>query len=329
MDLGSVIVDALPFGELLLAGASFIAIAAIGFAIHARAAYLRTDELLQRKAELVANLHEGVYRSTLDGHQISANPALVRLNGYETEAEQLAGVKDIGAEWYVDPNRRQQFRETLERDGQVESFVSEIYRHKTRERIWISESARLVRHGSTGKPLYFEGSVHEVTETVRRFQLEERFSKLTRLTPVGLFQMQIVEGMAQSLYVNQRFEQITGVMYEELLENGRALRRYVYPDDLEGYVKSLEDSARNMVSWSCEFRYITPSGEDKWLKVSAEPEVAADGVIFHGYLVDVSERRRHLLERHVWRSLQNRADQSGVLLRQEAFWAAVGRLRPC
>ena len=43
----------------------------------------------------------GAYRSSLHGRQLRANPALVRLNGYDTEAEMLAAVDDIAAKWYV------------------------------------------------------------------------------------------------------------------------------------------------------------------------------------------------------------------------------------
>jgi PAS domain-containing protein len=93
---------------------------------------------------LINNLSEGVYRSSMDGRQLSANRALVRLNGYGSEREMLIGVKDIGKEWYVDAARRDEFRRVLTRDGFVEDFISEIYRHATRERIWISENARLV-----------------------------------------------------------------------------------------------------------------------------------------------------------------------------------------
>ena len=53
----------------------------------------------------------------------------------------LAGVRDIALEWYVDPQRRALFRRLLEGDGQVTGFESEIWRQKTRERIWISENA--------------------------------------------------------------------------------------------------------------------------------------------------------------------------------------------
>ena len=40
----------------------------------------------------------GAYRSTTDGRQLRANAALVRLNGYASEAEMLAAVTDISRE---------------------------------------------------------------------------------------------------------------------------------------------------------------------------------------------------------------------------------------
>jgi PAS domain S-box-containing protein len=108
------------------------------------------------------NAVDGIYRSSLDGKQLRANPALVRLNGYDTEEEMLRSVNDIGSEWYVEPGRRDEFRRLLDADGKVEGFVSEIYRHKTRERIWISENARLVRD-ARGRALFYEGTIRDIT----------------------------------------------------------------------------------------------------------------------------------------------------------------------
>ena len=112
------------------------------------------------------NATEGIYLSSLDGRNIRANPALVRLNGYESEAEMLAEVNDIAGEWYVDPDRRRQFQDLMERDGRVTGFESEIYRYKTRERIWISENARAVRDAD-GRILHYEGTVVDITARKR------------------------------------------------------------------------------------------------------------------------------------------------------------------
>ena len=104
----------------------------------------------------------GIYRSLPDGTMIKANPALVAINGYETELQLLSAVHDIANEWYVDPNRRDDFMYLLDTYGIIENFESEIYRHKTRERIWISETARLITN-EQGHTLYYEGTVQDIT----------------------------------------------------------------------------------------------------------------------------------------------------------------------
>lgn len=120
----------------------------------------------------------GIYRSAPDGRQLRANPTLVRLNGYESEQELLDAVEDIAVEWYVDPDRRDEFRRRIEADGLITNFQSEIYRHKTRERIWISENARAVRDAG-GRTLFYEGTVQDITERKRAEEAlrlsEERF----------------------------------------------------------------------------------------------------------------------------------------------------------
>ncbi len=116
--------------------------------------------------DIFENAVEGIYRSTPDGRQLRANPALVRLNGYDNEAEMLEAVKDIETEWYVDPERRALFKRLMEERGRVTNFESEVYRHKSREKIWISENAHAVRD-ETGTILYYEGAVHDITDRKR------------------------------------------------------------------------------------------------------------------------------------------------------------------
>ncbi|MGF1611544.1 MAG: ATP-binding protein [Kiloniellales bacterium] len=138
-----------------------------------RSAYQHQADALEatRRAEadyrgIFENTVEGIYRSTPDGHLLRANPALVKLCGYRSEEELIAAMQDIGTEWYVDPKRRSVFlRQMEERDG-VTNFVSEVYRLRTGERLWVMENARAVRDRA-GKLLYFEGTVLDITERKR------------------------------------------------------------------------------------------------------------------------------------------------------------------
>src|SRR5262249_54275660 len=127
--------------------------------IEAREALRRTEESYR---SIFENAAEGIYRSSLEGRMLRANPSLARLNGYETEEELLLAVNDIASEWYADPRRREHFKRLMELHGRVQNFESEVYRHKTRERIWISENARAVRD-QAGRLLYYEGTVREIT----------------------------------------------------------------------------------------------------------------------------------------------------------------------
>ncbi len=128
--------------------------------VAARETLKRTEE---RYRSIVENAAEGIYQSSPDGRQLGANLALARINGYESPAEMLSAVRDIGGECYVDPRRRAEFMRQMALYGQVRNFESEIYRHRTRERIWVSENARAV-YGDDGKIAYYEGTVREITE---------------------------------------------------------------------------------------------------------------------------------------------------------------------
>ncbi|OYU46850.1 MAG: GGDEF domain-containing protein [Rhizobiales bacterium PAR1] len=124
------------------------------------------ERALERAQEEYRGLFEnsivGIYRSGIDGQQLRANPALVRMNGYENEAEMVSSVSDIANQWYVDPRRRDEFVTALHREGRISDFVSEVYRHNTREKFWVSEAAWLVRD-ETGTPVCYEGMVIDAT----------------------------------------------------------------------------------------------------------------------------------------------------------------------
>lgn len=171
----------------------------------------------REREEAVARAHEeyrslfensivGIFRSTLDGKQLRANPALVRMNGYETEADMLAQVNDIARQWYVDPNRRNEFAALMNRDGRTTDFVSEVFRHKTRDRIWVSESAWLVRD-KEGNPAYYEGMVVDATER-RRTEAEiahlALHDMLTRLPNRTLF----LNTLTAALVDNRRGQEV-------------------------------------------------------------------------------------------------------------------------
>ena len=103
----------------------------------------------------------GIFQTTPEGYYITANPALARIYGYESPAELLGAITNIGRQLYVDPLRRDAFTQQMQRSGVVSGFESQVYR-RDGTTIWISESCREVR-ATTGELLYYEGTVEDIT----------------------------------------------------------------------------------------------------------------------------------------------------------------------
>jgi diguanylate cyclase (GGDEF)-like protein/PAS domain S-box-containing protein len=278
----------------LLAVSTLIALGFAAVAVQRHRAVLaaRAAELSFR--ELYENISEGVFRSTLDGRMISANPALVRLNGYQTEEELIEGCKDIAREWYVDPNRRAEIHEMLLKEGKVTGVVSEIYRHKTRERIWIEESVRLVRDKATGEPLYYDGTLREVTETMRRLELQDRYNKIASIVSACLYQHRArPDGTASMPYASVGLQHIFGVAPELVAKDASILAARIHADDLERIAATLKYSSETLSVWQCEYRVCAPGEATKWVLAHAVPEREQDGsTLWHGYIMDVSEKKQ-------------------------------------
>ncbi len=153
-------------------------------------------------ASFVDNAHFGVYRIDLNGKPLTANLALAQLNGYDSVAELFENLGDVASEWYVDKERRGLFLDTLLQHGSVEHFESEIYRHKTRERIWVLEDAWLVCD-KTDQPLYYEGTVKDITKRKEqeRFQfvLSEIIEETLRVGPGEAFYEALLRRAVQSI----------------------------------------------------------------------------------------------------------------------------------
>ena len=115
---------------------------------------------------------EGLFQSRPDGHFERVNPALAKILGYESPAELIKTINDIGQQFYANPGRRAEFMARVQLSDEVTDFESEIIR-RDGTRVWISESVRVFRNAN-GEPIMFEGVAIDITaqrEGARTLQL--------------------------------------------------------------------------------------------------------------------------------------------------------------
>jgi PAS domain S-box-containing protein len=123
-------------------------------------AALREAERLYR--DIFENAGEGIFQTTPDGRFIMANPALARMHGFDSAEELMRERTNISRDTYVDPARREEFKQLLETHDVVQGFECEIAR-RDGTKISVSANARAVRD-EQGVVRYYEGTATDITE---------------------------------------------------------------------------------------------------------------------------------------------------------------------
>jgi PAS domain S-box-containing protein len=208
----------------------------------------------------------GAYRSSPQGRQLRANPALVNLNGFSSEAEQLAAVNDIASTWYVDPTRRAAFKQAIEAEGRVVGFESEVYRYKTRERIWISENAHAVRDAA-GDVLFYEGTVEEITGRVLERQAlrtqGELWKRALDSSGDGVWDWHIASGVET---FSRGLLALYGYGAGELGTSPEVLDGMTHPDDVPVMLQARQDHLAGLTPrYVNEHRMRCKDGSWKWI----------------------------------------------------------------
>ena len=244
----------------------------------------------------------GAYRSSPGGEQLRANRTLVRMNGYTTEAEMLAQAHHLDTTWYVQPGRRQQFKALMERDGHVVNFDSEVYRHKTRERIWVREHAHVVRDVA-GNILFFEGTVQDITESRNAQQTltesEARWRLALEATGDGVWDWHVLAGKE---YCSDGLLRMFGYAPGELDHHPDTLDGRTHPDDLAQLERDRNAHFNgSAATYTNEHRVQCKDGSWKWV-LSRGMVVSRDNLgrplRMIGTHTDISARKR--AEALVW-----------------------------
>ena len=177
---------------------------------------LRESE--ERFRSLVENATAGIYRTSPDGHIIMANPALVKMMGYDSFKD-LAS-RNLDEDGFGPQYSRRAFREQIEREGEIRGLEA-AWTRTDGSVIFVRESARVIR-GQDGSVLYCDGIVEDITEHKRVDA--ERIRMVTAIEQAAEGVM-ITDAKGEIQYVNPAFSAITGYSRAEILgKNPRTLQ---------------------------------------------------------------------------------------------------------
>jgi diguanylate cyclase (GGDEF)-like protein/PAS domain S-box-containing protein len=144
----------------------------------------------QRYRELFHNVTAGVFQTTPDGKFMAANPALVRMLGYESEDELIE--LDVARDIYMDPGQRAKWIEAMTQGGEVRNAEMTLKR-RDGSKIVVLENSRAVRDAE-GRVLFFEGTLTDITashELSQQLSYEASHDALTGLVNRREFELRL------------------------------------------------------------------------------------------------------------------------------------------
>lgn len=125
-------------------------------------------------------------------------------------------------------------------------------------------------------------------------RVSQLYTDLTSQVPGVLYQyLRLPDGSFSFPYISDGIEDLYGVTVDQVMENSLVLFENVYPSDLEGIIKSIEEVYREKKTWNYEYRIYHPTKGLRWIRGNSKPEELEDGkVLFHGYLMDITDQKK-------------------------------------
>jgi PAS domain S-box-containing protein len=124
-------------------------------------------EAEEKYRSIFENAQEAIFRSTIEGKIILANPAMARMLGYDSPDELIEDTADISYR-FVDPEEPKTIQRMLAGQGTVTRYETQRAR-RDGKRFWVSMTMKAIRNAE-GKTLYCEGIEEDITE--RKLSIE-------------------------------------------------------------------------------------------------------------------------------------------------------------
>jgi PAS domain S-box-containing protein len=262
-----------------------------------------------KKTKSDQNINESEYHSTkrlfdystdmmcvagFDGYFKLLNPAWTKTLGWSSE--ELMSKPRID---YVHPddidNTQNVNSEII--DGEEVYKFENRYRCKNGDYKWLSWSS----YPSPGEEIMF-GVARDVTaskaaeeEMAKTF---EKFNFLGLHLDGVLYQFRLdPDGSFHLPYVSPSIEKIYGISPADVKENPDFILDIIHPDDLDGFLDSIQISAVTLEKWQEIYRVILQDGRMLWIEGNATPQKLEDGsILWHGYIQDITVRKDAELE---------------------------------
>ncbi|AFY55611.1 PAS domain S-box [Rivularia sp. PCC 7116] len=137
----------------------------------------------------------------------------------------------------------------------------------------------------------------EVKVEARTAQLQRtqaRLKKLTDNVPGMIYEYRLQpDGDISFDYVSSGCKEILGLEPQALLQDANLAFENIHSEDIKNLTEKGNISAQKLTNLECEWRFIIPNRNYKWIKLVAKPEIKSNNSItWYGCLIDITQMKR-------------------------------------
>lgn len=131
------------------------------------------------------------------------------------------------------------------------------------------------------------------TSRIERTEELNRLLKIASRVPGVVYQFRMTaDGSVSFPFASSSIYDLFGVMPEDLKFDATPALAMIVPEDIDGFNRTVRESAHNLTPWAHEFRTTRPDGSIRWLRGNSIPQAEPDGsTLWHGFISDVTDRK--------------------------------------
>jgi PAS domain S-box-containing protein len=227
-----------------------------------------------RFTDLFESLREGIVFSMPDGRILDANPALVRMLGFESKDALL---RHNFTDFYENPEERAEFIRLIEEKGSVQNREI-LLRRQDGRRMHCLASGLVVRN-SSGQVVRLQGTLVDVTERMeieKKLHREQEFGR--QLIECFPDLIAVMDREGRFTYMSDRIRDVLGVTPQQYL--GKRIGSATHPDDQKALLAMVQDIVNGKSNnLQIESRVRHADGQWRSLRTSASPMFDEEGRI--------------------------------------------------
>lgn len=181
--------------------------------------------------------------------------------------------------------------QNAKKGSQVE--IEYPFKKKNGDTVWCEFLGKNITINNETYVIWSVVDIHQRKLTEQRLSESlHNFDNLAQSVPGIIYQFQLFpDGRSAFPFASKHIIEIFELTPESIYTDASPALARIHPEDKEKFLQSIEQSAKNLTGWSCDYRVQLPRQGVKWLSGRATPEKRPDGsILWHGYTADITKR---------------------------------------